>query len=603
VSGDVGYVTLSVIPSAKGFGAALSKDVEPGTKAAGESAGKRFGSSMLSTAKAFAGPLAAAFSIGGAVKFFGDSVAGASNLSESASKVGVVFGAQASQILAASETAAKAMGLSKTAYLDATGTLGNLLVSLKVAPDAAAGMSQQMVKLAGDLASFNNVSPEEALAAIQSGLTGETEPLKRFGVNMNEAALQAQALKMGVIASTKDALSPQAKALAAQALIMDQTTTAQGDFTRTSGGLANQQRILAAQTEDLKAKIGAGLMPAMTGIVTFLNTRAGPAFEAMTGWLRDNQAAVLIAAGVLTTALLPAFLSSSVAATTSAATQLAAHYSTVAGWVASAAAAVSSGATTAAIWALYAWDAIAGAAKVVGAHLVVAGGWIASAATATASGIAMAAAWVVGLGPIGWIIAGVVAVGAAFVLLYNKVGWFRDGVNAVWGAIKVAFAAVSSWLVDAWNNTMSFFSQVPSRLGQIFGAVGSFITAPFRLAFNAVSALWNNTIGGLSIHVPDWVPVMGGQSFSLPRLPSLAAGATVLPTAGGTVVRVAEAGRAETVVDTGKLNTLLDRALGTGGTAPTVQVFIDGEQLDHRVRIIYGQESAAQNRQRERATR
>ena len=77
------------------------------------------------------------------------------------------------------------MGISKGAYLEAAGGLGNLLVSLKVQPKAAADMSQQMVKLAGDMASFNNVPVADALAAIKSGLTGETEPFPygdaRFG--------------------------------------------------------------------------------------------------------------------------------------------------------------------------------------------------------------------------------------------------------------------------------------------------------------------------------------------------------------------------------------------------------------------------------------
>jgi hypothetical protein len=207
---------------------------------------------------------------GVAIAAFGKSaISNASDVNEAASKVGVVFGKQADQILAASKTSASAMGLSKGAYLDAAGTLGNLLVSLKIAPKHAADMSQQMVKLAGDMASFNNVSPEDALLAIKSGLTGETEPLKSFGVNMNDATLHAQALKMGLIKTTKDALDPQTKALAAQALIMDQTKTAQGDFARTSNGLANQQRILKAKLADVSAEFGAKLLPIAVKVAMF----------------------------------------------------------------------------------------------------------------------------------------------------------------------------------------------------------------------------------------------------------------------------------------------------------------------------------------------
>jgi len=242
-------------------------------------------------ATAAKGALVGLFAVGATTAFLKSSVDAASDLSENLSKVGVVFGAQAAQIVAGSATSAKAMGLSKSAYLDANGTLGNLLVSLKIAPDAAAGMSQSMVALAGDLASFNNVPVEDALAAITSGLTGETEPLKKFGVNMNDATLKAQALSMGLISSTKDALDPQTKALAANALILAQTGTAQGDFARTSGGLANQQRILSASFEDVKTRVGSFFLPAVTAVTTFLGANLGPAVETVIGGITAMAAA------------------------------------------------------------------------------------------------------------------------------------------------------------------------------------------------------------------------------------------------------------------------------------------------------------------------
>jgi hypothetical protein len=218
--------------------------------------------------------------------FLKGAIADASDLSEATSKVGVVFGKQAGQILKASKTSARAMGLSKTAYLDATGTLGNLLVSLDIAPKKSAALSKQMVKLAGDLASFNNASPDEALLALKSGLTGETEPLKRFGVNMNDATLHAEALKLGLIKNIKDALNPQAKALAAQSLIMSQTKTAQGDFARTSGGLANQQRILSAQFADVKTSLGRIFLPVATRVFRFLNDTGIPALSGLGDWFK-----------------------------------------------------------------------------------------------------------------------------------------------------------------------------------------------------------------------------------------------------------------------------------------------------------------------------
>lgn len=229
----------------------------------------------------------------GVTQFFKSAVTGASDTAESLSKVGVVFGTSKRQVIDFASTAATSLGMSNQAALEATGTLGNLFVALKLPRSAAAGMSTSMVKLAGDLASFNNVKPEEALLALRSGLTGETEPLRKFGVNMNDATLRTQALRLGLIKTTKDALTPAAKAQAAYALIMDQTKTAQGDFARTSTGLANRQRILAAQWVDMKSNIGKQLLPAMVGLAgfatntllpalgrlgTFLKTHVGPTF-------------------------------------------------------------------------------------------------------------------------------------------------------------------------------------------------------------------------------------------------------------------------------------------------------------------------------------
>lgn len=245
------------------------------------------------------GMIAGAFAVTAVASFFKSAIDGASDLSESLSKTQVVFGKYADSVIRASNTSAKAMGLSKQAYLESTATFGNLLVSLDLGPKKAAAMSQQMVKLAGDLASFNNTSPEEALDALRAGLVGETEPLKRFGVNMNETTLRAQAMKMGIVDNVKTALNPQQKALAAQALIMAQTKTAQGDFARTSGGLANQQRILAAQVKNAKDALGTAMLPVMQTFVRFLTSSVLPKLQVFINLMRQHPVALkLVAAGL-----------------------------------------------------------------------------------------------------------------------------------------------------------------------------------------------------------------------------------------------------------------------------------------------------------------
>ena len=204
----------------------------------------------------------------------------ASDLSETVSKVGVVFGDQADKIMAFSQTSATALGMTQNEALAAAGTYGNLFRSMGMAEETSGDMSTGLVQLAADLASFNNIDPAVALDKLRAGLTGEAEPLKALGVNINQVLLQEKALELGLISEGEE-LNAAAKAQASYALIMEQTSLAQGDFARTSEGLANQQRITAATTGDLKATIGTALLPAMTALQGTINTIAqDPAFQA-----------------------------------------------------------------------------------------------------------------------------------------------------------------------------------------------------------------------------------------------------------------------------------------------------------------------------------
>lgn len=233
-----------------------------------DSATKGLGSTFAGVGKAALLGLGAAGLAVGA--FAASAVSSASRLQESLSKVTVVFGEQADEIKAWADNSATAFGQSKQQALEAAGTFGNLFQAFGVGRSQAADMSTSLVELAADLASFNNTSVDEAIIALRSGLSGETEPLKRFGVALNDARLKNEALRMGLIATTTDALTPGARAQAAYALIMKDTALAQGDFARTSDGLANKQRILRAQFENVKATIGTALIPIFTALATVL---------------------------------------------------------------------------------------------------------------------------------------------------------------------------------------------------------------------------------------------------------------------------------------------------------------------------------------------
>ena len=222
----------------------------------------------------------AAMAAGRAMVDFGkDSIAAASDLNETTSKVGVVFGKQSAKVLLFGKTSANSLGLSENAALSAAGTYGNLFRSMGMTEDKSAGMSVELVKLAADLASFNNIKPEEALEKLRAGLVGESEPLKSLGININETILKEKALKLGLIKG-KQPLTALTKAQAAYALIMEQSSLAQGDFARTSTGLANQQRILTANMDNLKATLGTALLPIVNKVMlAFNNLFSSQAFQ------------------------------------------------------------------------------------------------------------------------------------------------------------------------------------------------------------------------------------------------------------------------------------------------------------------------------------
>jgi hypothetical protein len=193
----------------------------------------------------------------------------ASDFNETVSKSGVIFGTASTAIKKFADTAASSLGLSKQAALDAAATMGIFGKSAGLAGDDLSNFSIEMVKLSGDLASFHNANPADVALALGAALRGEAEPIRKFGVLLNDAAVKAQAMKMGLYDGT-GALSAQAKVLATQKLILEQTSDAQGDFARTSEGAANQQRILKAQVDNAKVAIGQAFLPILEAALPVL---------------------------------------------------------------------------------------------------------------------------------------------------------------------------------------------------------------------------------------------------------------------------------------------------------------------------------------------
>jgi hypothetical protein len=250
-----------------------------------------------------AGPATAA--LAGLAAGAGLAVKKASDLQETTSKVGQIFGNANDDIRKFARDASKNIGQSEKAALDATATFGIFGKAAGLAGEDLSKFAIDFTTLATDLASFNNTNPEDAVLAIGAAMRGESEPIRRYGVLINDAAIKQQALEMGLISTTKKALDPQTKALATARAIMKQTSDQQGDFARTSDGLAGQLKILKARADDLVAAFGQALLPIAETLTTYLNGIAQvvedntPLFGALAAAIAIFSTAILVANGAL----------------------------------------------------------------------------------------------------------------------------------------------------------------------------------------------------------------------------------------------------------------------------------------------------------------
>jgi len=258
---------------ARGISIAISGNAAPLRKAIGQ-ANKSLGDLGKGTSLAMGAAAAAT------TAFAFSAIQSAANLGETLSKVGAIFGDNAGQIEKFANSAASSLGLTKQAALDGAATFATFGKSAGLTGDNLSNFSTKFVTLAGDLASFNNTTPQEAINAIGSALRGEAEPLRRFNILLNDLTLRQEGVKLGIISTVKEALTPQQKVLAAQSAIFAQAGLAQGDFARTSQSLSNQQKILKASLENVKTEIGMALAPALEAVI--------PMFQALATFASQN---------------------------------------------------------------------------------------------------------------------------------------------------------------------------------------------------------------------------------------------------------------------------------------------------------------------------
>jgi hypothetical protein len=218
--------------------------------------------------------LAAAFSIKKVADFGKSCLELGSDLAEVQNVVDVTFPFMTAQVDKFAQSAAKSFGLSETMAKQYTGTFGAMAKAFGFTEKQAYDMGTTLTGLAGDVASFYNISQDEAYTKLKSVFTGETESLKDLGVVMTQTALDAYAMANG-FGKTTSQMSEAEKVALRYAFVQDQLTAATGDFARTSDSWANQCRIMKLQFDSLKASIGQGLINLFTPVLRVINAVIG----------------------------------------------------------------------------------------------------------------------------------------------------------------------------------------------------------------------------------------------------------------------------------------------------------------------------------------
>jgi hypothetical protein len=300
---EVGSAFLTIMPSAKGFGKALGSEIDAPLAAAGQRGGKAVGDgvakggkqSFVGAGKHLGGAFAGAFAAVGvvtAVSAVGDyissAIGAASDLSETVNKSGAIFGDNAGQIEKWASTAAQSVGLSKAAALEAAAGFGNMFQQLGFAGDVAADMSTDVVQLSADLGSFNNLPTADVADRISAAFRGEYDSLQALIPNINAARVEQEALATTGKAAASE-LTAQEKAAAVLAIVHKDGAAAAGDFAKTSDGLANSQKILQADLENVKTEIGTALLPVALELFTAFRDTGVPILKDFAKWVTQNK--------------------------------------------------------------------------------------------------------------------------------------------------------------------------------------------------------------------------------------------------------------------------------------------------------------------------
>ena len=536
-----GFASLPTI-ARKGFRESFASADDEAEKSARSSSNifaSTFKKALLAGGGLFAG--AKLFSFGK------DAISDAGDLEQSIGAVDSVFKSSAEQVHQWAQVSATSLGISENAYNELASVLGASLKNGGTSVDELAGKTNDLIALGADLASMYGGSTKEAIEAISAALRGETDPIERYGISINDAALSARAVELG-IHKTGGAFTTQQKQLLTQKLLFEQSTDAQGNFNRESDTYAHKVQVAQASWENFRAELGSAVLPAITSVMDVLAKFLQPILTEVTGGVRafvaswNNLDGDVTSSGfagfmevvafalrsvweaikkfflelilpVLREQVLPFLVSALYSVQEffeglSGITDGSDSYSGLSHFFYELGTAIRGFvgflAGTSNIW-LPITAGLAAAIATIKAYMAyVRISTAITTAWSIATGVQEGALWGLTvsewgvIAPIALVVAGIALIIGAFILAYNQIGWFRDFVDSVFAAIQAAIGAVVEW----------FQNEVAPLIGAVIGAIGDFFVQMYQSyikpAWDWIVQAISDAIGWISENV---VPV------------------------------------------------------------------------------------------------
>lgn len=368
----------------------------------------------------------------------------ASDLQEVQNVVDTSFGKSASAVNAWSKTTLTAYGLTELQAKQFSGTMRAMLGSMGLSSGEADKMSMSLSGLAGDMASFYNLSQDDAWEKIRSGISGETEPLKQLGINMSVANLQAYALSKG-FKKKFESMTAGEQATLRYNYLMETTKNVQGDFEKTSGSFANQLRVVKGMFTDLSGQL-------MKGFIPYLEKALKKVQEAL-NWFRglsDTQKNLIVSFALVAAAIGPVIFILGTLATTGA--------------------------------SIFKWGS--GISKVFG-----------DVVKGTKGVGAIFTAIFNPAGVVLLVFAALVGLGVALYKLYQNNEWFRNKMNEIWNTVKATITMVLDYVRAFWAKWGGDITALFNGVVQLIKIGLSILLQAFQIIWPLVSGVVMAAIG------------------------------------------------------------------------------------------------------------